>query len=624
MKYLKKVALCLFFCCIPILGSTQSILVDDSKNAVSLTNILTNNSSCINTSGEIVIGDNFTPGQNSYGYFNNQRGRFPFTEGIVLSTWSSVYSVGPFIRNQGAGSTSWFGDSDLDRALGITSINATILEFDFIPLTNFISFNYLFASNEYQDDFPCRFSDGFAFLIKEKRSTDNYKNLAVIPLTSTPVSSTNIHPAISFTDSFGTTKSCPAINESYFGQLNTSLTNSSPINYAGQTQVLTAQTNVTAGTLYHIKLVIADDEVKDYDSAVFIQAGSFVSKIDLGSDRLLATNNAICFGDTYVIDPKLPASYKYTWSKDEIEISGQNNPTLIVNDPENYSVVVSLASGCTATGKLKVEYNPKLDLVDTTLKNCVANTSGQASFDLTRADSMLLNGVSDLGAVTYFETLNIATNILSDPIANPSNYFYVPDSNTKIVYGKLTDSNGCSDFAKVTLEPTFYSSPVSIIFSGTIVNDFDGVGNSITINYPGITNEYKLVDFISGAIIYDFQTDAIFSNVLPGLYTAFVRDTSTCNQVVNSTSIYVLDYPRYFTPNGDGYNDLWNIENLDLLPQSKITIFNRYGKLLKEISTKSLGWNGTFNGSELPAADYWFNLTFEDGKVIKGHFSLKR
>jgi gliding motility-associated-like protein len=85
-----------------------------------------------------------------------------------------------------------------------------------------------------------------------------------------------------------------------------------------------------------------------------------------------------------------------------------------------------------------------------------------------------------------------------------------------------------------------------------------------------------------------------------------------------------LDYPRYFTPNGDGYNDNWNIENLDLLPKSTITIFNRFGKLLKEISPTSVGWNGMFNGTALPATDYWFNLTFENGKIIKGHFSLKR
>jgi hypothetical protein len=100
-------------------------------------------------------------------------------------------------------------------------------------------------------------------------------------------------------------------------------------------------------------------------------------------------------------------------------------------------------------------------------------------------------------------------------------------------------------FAKVTLAPTIYTNPVSIAFLGTIINDFDGNNNSISINYPGNTNQYKLVDLISGITIYDFQTSANFTNVFPGIYTAFVRDTSTCNQTVNSNPIYVLDYPVF-------------------------------------------------------------------------------
>ena len=74
----------------------------------------------------------------------------------------------------------------------------------------------------------------------------------------------------------------------------------------------------------------------------------------------------------------------------------------------------------------------------------------------------------------------------------------------------------------------------------------------------------------------------------------------------------------------DGFNDVWKIKNLDLFPDAVISVFNRYGKLLKQLNANSSGWNGTFNNSELPADDYWFHLNFGDGKIIKGHFSLKR
>jgi len=88
--------------------------------------------------------------------------------------------------------------------------------------------------------------------------------------------------------------------------------------------------------------------------------------------------------------------------------------------------------------------------------------------------------------------------------------------------------------------------------------------------------------------------------------------------------VIVLDYPRFFTPNGDNFNDVWFVKNLDQLPDYTISIFDRYGKLLKQMNQNNSGWTGLFNGQQLPADDYWFNLIFSDGRIIKGHFSLKR
>jgi gliding motility-associated-like protein len=76
--------------------------------------------------------------------------------------------------------------------------------------------------------------------------------------------------------------------------------------------------------------------------------------------------------------------------------------------------------------------------------------------------------------------------------------------------------------------------------------------------------------------------------------------------------LFTCSTTPFFTPNEDSINDLWTIKNLDLFPQATITIFNR--ELLKEMSPTSMGWNGTFNGSKLPAADYWFNLTLKTEK----------
>ena len=89
--------------------------------------------------------------------------------------------------------------------------------------------------------------------------------------------------------------------------------------------------------------------------------------------------------------------------------------------------------------------------------------------------------------------------------------------------------------------------------------------------------------------------------------------------------IQTINYNNYFTPNNDGYNDKWNI----YLPESYegvIHIYDRYGKLLKQISPYGEGWDGTYNGNILPSTDYWFKVEYENNikKEFKSHFSLKR
>ena len=326
------------------------------------------NSSCASVSNYSATGDTFPVSENSYGYFTNAGGNFPFAEGVVLSTQYSKKSIGPYNWNLGNDNDGgWLGDTDLNQILGVTSVTATALEFDFIPLTNFLSFDYIFASTEYADTGSCRFTDGFAFLIKENSPGSVYDNLAVIPGTRTPVSSTNIHPTIL---PLGIHNGCSAINEIYFNGFNNT---SSPINYAGQTVVLNSQTPVIAGKSYHIKLVIANDFNEYYDSAVFLKAGSFSPKIDLGPDRI-ASNNPICFGESFTIDTQLPATYDYKWYKDGSLILGETKPILTITDTGSYRVeVVFTPATCFANDEIRIEYAPKIIISDATLAQCDDN-----------------------------------------------------------------------------------------------------------------------------------------------------------------------------------------------------------------------------------------------------------
>jgi gliding motility-associated-like protein len=774
MKWVKIIVLFVFISCVAFNASAQAISVNDSYTAQQLVGNILMNSSCANVSNFQVKGDTFSGTQNSYGYFNNEGGSFPFTEGVVLSTWSSRNSIGPYFSNRGGGNSSWLGDADLEQALGITNTsNATVLEFDFTALTDFISFDYIFASNEYQDDFPCNYSDGFAFLIKEINTTF-YVNLALLPGTTIPVSSKSIHPLINpIPTSTEPIKSCSPQNEIYWGGYNNAI---SPINYAGQTKILTAQTKVELGKIYHIKLVIADQRNRFYDSAVFLKAGSFAPKIDLGPDRLLVTNNPICFGENYTIDSKLPLNlgYSYKWFKDGVAFN--NSSCIMVTTAGLYKLEVQLTPGCSATEEIKIEYAPEIDLNDTSLLQCDIDADGFSIFNLSKVDAIVKNNVINLSDVIYYESLDDA-RIKKDPIPNPKTYsnkfvnqsvfarvsnsfncvnyaevkliisntaiaaqnpiatcdtdgtndgvsqfnlsgqvtpqlltglpsgliaeYYLNPTdavtqqnqlpnifkntvpNQQTIYARIVNGPNCYAITPILLKvntfnpPNFQDETVAICratsinltvstgfssylwstgaisntiavtnpgdysvtvtnsdgcvkikkyrvavsgiatITGVRVNDFAGNKNSILIEYTGI-GDYEFS--IDGDF---FQDNPMFKGVAPGEYTVYARDKNGCGSSI-PFAVYVLDYPRYFTPNNDGFNDIWTIKNLNNLPQSTLFIFDRYGKLLKQLLASDGGWNGTFNESALPTDDYWFHLNLENGSIIKGHFSLKR
>jgi gliding motility-associated-like protein len=125
----------------------------------------------------------------------------------------------------------------------------------------------------------------------------------------------------------------------------------------------------------------------------------------------------------------------------------------------------------------------------------------------------------------------------------------------------------------------------------------------------------------------DWQTSPVFTNLANGNYTVYARDINGCLPIKQSNSVTTISYPNYFTPNGDTYNDIWNISGLTPAFEAKIFIFDRYGKLLKQINPYASGWDGKLNGVEVPSTDYWFKIEYtEDGilKEFKSHFSLKR
>jgi gliding motility-associated-like protein len=153
-----------------------------------------------------------------------------------------------------------------------------------------------------------------------------------------------------------------------------------------------------------------------------------------------------------------------------------------------------------------------------------------------------------------------------------------------------------------------------------VVSNYFEENQTITISVVG-TGTY-LYSLDGGT----FQESNVFTYVAPGEHTLTIHDANGCTDITIE-HIFTIGYPNFFTPNGDGYHDTWNVWSLSNQKNAEIHIFDRFGKLIKMIKPQDEGWDGTFNGQNLPATDYWFTINYmenEQEKIFKAHFTLKR
>lgn len=403
------------------------------------------NSGCIqNIQVTNTVGGNFSGTDESYGYFNANGSTFPFAEGIVLSTGRLSNVPGPNNSLSDDDAPGWIGDTDLEIALNVSNTtNATILEFDFIPNADNVRFRYLFASEEYQEGDPntCRFSDAFAFLIRPVGG--DYTNIALVPGTQTPVLVTTVHPEIP--------GGCPAINETYFGSFNGV---DVPINFNGQTTILTAESPVIPNQPYHIKLVIADEENFRFDSAVFLEANSFNISANLGDDRSFVNGNPICFDEPFTLDatPTNLTPDGYQWFKNGVlqaETSGQFDVTM--NETATYSVEVDYGNGCFGNDEIVIDYTDEIIATNAELFQCEEISDGIAFFNLFDIAGVVTSTDNTL-IIENFYTRRQDAEIAFDPIPNPTNYTN-PTPN-QVVFVRVENPFGCFDIASVILRTT--------------------------------------------------------------------------------------------------------------------------------------------------------------------------
>lgn len=527
MGFFRNIFFIFIFSCISTTTFGQYITVTDNFTAQDLVENRLINSPCANVSNFSVSGGNFGS-QQSFGYFTANGSNFPFADGVVLSTGKAVSASGPNNSILSDGDTSWSGDDDLENALGVSnSINATVLEFDFISLSNKISFDYIFSSEQYLTDprsNQCNFTDGFAFLLKEVGSTNAYQNLALIPNTTIPVRVNTVR---------GPGTVCPEANESYFGGFNG---NEHPTNFNGQTTIMQAQATVIPGKLYHIKLVVADQGNNLYDSAIFLGGGSFKFEKDLGPDQLIVTNNPVCQNNTFPLDATEPGTNSYKWFKNNID-TGITSPNYTVADAGIYRVEVSLgATICKSIGEITIEFSPLPSITNTTIVQCDENKDGSGLFNLSKVNKIITNNDSSLSNIVYYEQITDAQNQdASKAISNPNTYESIP----KTIYASVKNTFGCANVATIDLKLSNNSVPKSRDLESC---DLDGKVDGFYGFDLNNATPIILAGLPSGLVVEYYETlnDAqLENNVLPNTYKNTIRyEMRIYARIVNGSDCY--------------------------------------------------------------------------------------
>lgn len=418
-----------------IISPPTYIDVDNTYTAQQLVEDVLISSDCLEISN---ISGTSVEGFTGMAYFEKGFSNFHFESGIVLSTGNTDnLTAMPFISSSDNGNA---GDEDLAEVIVNDGVelydNASVLEFDFVPLIDEISFDFIFASNEY-GVFQCFWADAFAFILTDT-STGVITNLAVLPDTDIPVSVTTVRDN-------AYNGACESQNEEFFDEFYGADNPLAPFNMLGCTVPLTAQSSVVPGNVYHIKLVIADFGDDALDAAVFIDAGSFnIGSPDNTIVELEASNgNLLCNGESTTLSIGLEGDYTFTWKKDGELIVDATGNAITVDEAGIYTLTVDLPqiTGCTVEYSMTVitgEWDFEGNVQVTDYLAYEQNSDGIYTFDLAEKSQEIEDITGANGyTITYHESLPDAENDLN---ALPTNYTNI--ANPQTIYVRMENSNG--------------------------------------------------------------------------------------------------------------------------------------------------------------------------------------
>lgn len=314
----------------------------------------------------------------------------------------------------------------------------------------------------------------------------------------------------------------------------------------------------------------------------------------------------------------------FTW----MDLVGETNSSITVSNFINghlYRYIVAENgnidnSNCRAGSRsIAVNYLNVIENRPSDLQKCDFSQIGREVFNLSENEDMIV-GSQDSGnlRITYHESQNDADNNLN-LIINPESYTNIEDDQE--IFVRVEDTRkGCFNTTSFLLNVSGLASEENTPEISISVKD-GMLNNTVVVNASqDIVFEYSLDEGV-------FQKSNTFENVMPGTHTIIVRSQNPCG-IIGPVEVCVIGFPSFFTPNGDRINDVWNVHgaNTECYTNAVVSIFNRFGRLIKQIFPSGEGWDGTSNGKPLPSSDYWFSIQLnnENQKEFIGHFTLKR
>ncbi|MGJ8591849.1 MAG: choice-of-anchor L domain-containing protein [Aquaticitalea sp.] len=561
----KLIQLSLFFFLFSLHFSiAQSIIVENPADAETAYNAeqLVNNVLIGNDCAGLATLTTPITDYGNWGYFTRGTTNFPFERGVILSTGLIANAQGPNNNTQAGTNIGRPGDTDLAQILNAangdnyTTYDATAFMFTFIPLIDVVSLNFIFASEEYEDNYECnsQYRDGFAFLVRgpgipnDSGTAFGGTNIAsVTGSAGVPVNTYSIHDN-SFTcgGEVSGTNFFPNLYVSNSGINNTNLTQ-----FDGYTTILTATVNVIPNQVYTMKMVIADRGDSVLDSAVFLEAGSLnIGTLSLGDDILIANQTAICEGDIITLDSGINPSTvsSINWFLDGGIIPGENNQTLAVTEDGEYTVVITYSLGCFISDAVIIEFIPvpSIDEINN-VQSCDTFTLPAITGSNLTGNEHYYTGTNGTGtAFAIGSTINFA-DFASYPV-------------TLYMYDESATTPNCIAEESFTLTINECTISVTVTANNAIICSADNTTVTLTATpnpaAPQGTYSYSWNELGSAAVLGTNQT----LNVTPTITTTYQvtlidsgiavpNNTSTANvtiTVINTPQIDALANQVFF------------------------------------------------------------------------------